>query len=1433
MLEDLYALDQQNDTLLHTPRLTVQISGFSPFSSIKERKLDFSEIRLDSGRFHLKKLRDSSTNLSFIINYFDSGDTTTSGRPWEIKFGKIIFNKLHLSYDNALSDAEEKGVVDFEHPDLREFSGVISGMNITDHLFKAQVDHLTFREKSGLHLRELTAAVTVDTNQIELQKLTLHTNRSKLGDYYRMKFRSFTDFRDYVHKVHMDVTMRPSHIDSRDIEFFAPEMRKVVFNYRLSGTASGTVDNIRSRNLDVRAGQATHVQGNFKLRGLPDINKTFLDLDFHHVATNKRDAQKIFADLTGDRRAFPEIADKFGNLSFNGEFTGFINDFVAYGEFKSSLGRFISDVNFKTDKAGTPSYSGTVRAFDFALGDLLDQKSLGRTSLTANISGSSFDYEKLREKLDLDVQYLDFNGYRYNKLAINGTFINRLFDGRISIKDRNLGLTLKGSVNLLPKLPQYRFTSTIRGARLKNLGFSKDTVNIDADFTTHFSGDDLNNIAGNINIRQARLSNDRHNYVIDSVLLAASGIGKNRSILIRSDILDGSLQGTVELNTLPSYFKTLVKKYIPSLQAKIVTPKPQNFRFDLHLKNLDPLTAFFMPELKIPEEGTLVAQFNSEEKIANLSGFIKTIEYNKIIFHDLILDQTTTDSLLSINAALSKIDLKDSLYIKNISITNQLARDSLDFNIKMSDKDASNQLDLYGLVAFARDTAASLQILPSDVIIEHEPWRLQDEVDIQFLQNGNIRIAGFDLSNKEQHVRLDGTIAKNAEEELKIVFDKFNLSSFNAITKPSGIMMSGQANGNVILHGLLGKPDFNAKLAIDTLTFNERAVGDVSLTAGLDPDDNDVNVDMNIRRQNIETLRLAGAYHLKNATDQLDFELDMNNAELIILEPVVSKLVSDLTGNMSSDLKITGTAQNPDINGSISLKNAGLTVNYLQTPFIINDDLSVKNSVIALDGLKLTDGKKGRATANGSVDLKNVSNPLINVTLNAQNLMALNTTIKDNSIYYGTAYATGQFKFNGPVDNMKIDIRAKTEDGTEFTLPLNNANTASDYDYITFVGKDSSSTVVKPKSFNGITLNFDLTIDEKSLVRIKTDYGELEGRGSANNLKLNINSLGDFEMFGDYLISGGKFEFTAKNFITKLFTVNQGGTIRWTGDPTNGNINLRAAYEVRTTTDELYTAAGLRSPQPGVNRLVRAELVLTESLLKPTIDFDFNFPNDPNIKDELSTYLNNVSNRNQQALSLIVRRKFAPGTGGDNISQEVLGTAGEAVSEFAFNKINNFISQANIKNLDLSIRSFNEASATLRAFNERLVVSGSLVNTQGNNNLLNANQSLFSSGFQNLTKDFEALYRLRKNGDLTARYSYRVFNNNFITLGDNLNVQYVNGLGLVYRKDFDTFGEYLRMIFSGKKGSRQNGSERNSQPATGGSGPRTNGNEDEEEFEPF
>jgi len=467
VIENLLVLDRQKDTILNTPKFLVDINQIS----IKKRIVDINTVQINNGSFYLKSYKDRSTNLDFIIDYFDSGTPTVKPKkkPYKISFDRVILNNISFKYKNQRVDTVMKGV-NFDDIYLTSFNGIFEKLNTTDHILQADIKNLTFKEKSGFYLKNLTAFTTVDTNSIELKNLMLVTNKSRLSDYFQMRFDKYRDFRDYVNKVRMKANFKNSYLASRDVAYFAPELDQMNLEIEVDGRITGLVNNLKAKKLSVKAGKATYIKGDFIVKGLPNLKETFMDLKIEMAGTNKADLDEILTSTTGKKtKVIPVVIGKFGNINFNGSFTGFQNDFIAYGEFKTKLGRLVSDVNMKIDKKGVPSYSGNVKAYDFNLGNLLDENDLGRISASLNVEGRGTEIKNLSEKLNGDIDYIDFNQYRYRNVKIDGTFDKKYFDGRLQINDKNVQLVFDGGVNLNPKLPVFNFKAQISNAKLKAL----------------------------------------------------------------------------------------------------------------------------------------------------------------------------------------------------------------------------------------------------------------------------------------------------------------------------------------------------------------------------------------------------------------------------------------------------------------------------------------------------------------------------------------------------------------------------------------------------------------------------------------------------------------------------------------------------------------------------------------------------------------------------------------------------------------------------------------------------------------------------------------------------------------------------------------------------------------------------------------------------
>jgi hypothetical protein len=388
VLEDLLVLDLQKDTLLSTPQFMVDINQLS----IDKKIININTVQINNGQFFLKDFKDKSSNLDFIIDYFDSGKPTVKkkkSKPFDVTLGRLILNKFAFRYINYnAKDISQGKSVNFDNVDVKQMSGIFEGLDMKNHLVKTNIKNLTFKERSGFYLKNLTAQTTIDSNAIELKHLLLETNQSRLTDYYQMRFKSYRDFNHYIDNVRMKAIFKDSHITSRDVAFFAPELETMKLDLDVDGQITGLVNNLKAKKLSIRTGKATHIKGDFIIKGLPKWKETFMDLNIEMAGTNKTDLDEVLGGITNSKKKIvPSIVNKFGNINFNGSFTGFQNDFIAYGEFKTKLGRLVSDVNMKIDKKDVPSYTGSVKSYDFNIGELIGEKSLGRISSSLNVKG--------------------------------------------------------------------------------------------------------------------------------------------------------------------------------------------------------------------------------------------------------------------------------------------------------------------------------------------------------------------------------------------------------------------------------------------------------------------------------------------------------------------------------------------------------------------------------------------------------------------------------------------------------------------------------------------------------------------------------------------------------------------------------------------------------------------------------------------------------------------------------------------------------------------------------------------------------------------------------------------------------------------------------------------------------------------------------------
>jgi hypothetical protein len=532
-------------------------------------------------------------------------------------------------------------------------------------------------------------------------------------------------------------------------------------------------------------------------------------------------------------------------------------------------------------------------------------------------------------------------------------------------------------------------------------------------------------------------------------------------------------------------------------------------------------------------------------------------------------------------------------------------------------------------------------------------------------------------------------------------------------------------------------------------------------------------------------------------------ELELNQFPIALAERYIKSYITNLSGTLNGKVTVDGEAAAPILTGTLFLEKSNMKVNYLNTSYSVNDEIIIQPDFIGFNLIDIVDENGQKAIATGTIFHENYSNFNLDIGLEFENFLTLNTSSKDNDLYYGTAITSGIANISGYADQLIFEIDLKAERGTAFNIPLTEGVDVSNSDFLIFTNSPDFNKDTKTEiDLSGIQLNFDLEITPEAKMQIIFDeqIGDIiKGQGNGD-LKLEINTLGIFNIYGQYEVTKGDYLFTLQNIVNKKFQLAKGSRISWDGDPYAARIDMQAIYNIRAPLVDLFpgdSSAGFRRRIP-----VELELQMTNYLLNPEINFDIRIPTaDENTKRRLESilYVNNSDvNRqemNQQVFGLLVLNRFIPSaagaTGADAYDR---GTPGlNNGYEFLTNQLSNWASRLSDQfDVGLKYRPADEInsnevdlSLSTEVLNDRLILDGNIGYFGNSNQLENNNQT------SNFIGEFSAEYKLSRDGRFRVKGFNRSTNNSLL----QLNSPYTQGVGLFYREEFDTVGELWRKYF--------------------------------------
>lgn len=1294
----------------------------------------------------------------------------------------------------------------------------------TPYYAKGILDELTLKSDEFVIKNATANEIFVGKNKAGLRNLDLRSNNSILRDEIIFKYRKLQHWIYFVDKVIMDANVKNSRIAVKDLMYWAPELQNNTFfkenydkNLLVNADVTGRVNSLNVRGIKINIGNDFELKGNFIGRNLTTPDDAIVNARIDLLKTRMNTLNKLIPGFNP-----PDNFYKLNNIEFKGRYDGFFQDFVAYGELTSDVGRADMDMRLNLKEgASKASYSGLMNLYDFDLKKWSGNNEFGSMSVTAAIeNGRGLDAKSAYADLKGELIALDFRGYRYNGI-VNGKFEQNLFDGKFQINEPNIKLDFLGNLNFQNDIPSYDFEADVDHINLKSVNLHKDITHLEGKYHVQLKGKSVDDIVGTAKGNNIVITSKTDSLVIASIDISSSLKNDLRTLDFDSDVAKGNIKGRFILTELPDVAINIFKKHYPVLlrNVKNINSGVQsvaNVDFKAELKYATPVFDFFLEDTLRLDYSKISGLINSEQSQVNTDIYIPAFRYN-----DLLLD--------TIKGNLRRVDDRDELQLEllrgkvngvlidkvdMIALSN---KDTIDFKIKTPVLfDSIQQVLLDGEMVLAEDqTSLSFDKFTFDLI--NERWNISKNNNI-VLREEYIELENFALKGGDKKVEFNDI---NNNKGIEAQINKLDLFLFNQWIDEEMVNIDGKLSSDFSIKNVFTLEGVDMIGDIESFTFNDNLLGnaDMNIETNFAKSKSIFNLDLDNEGK---VSKING--YVNTNTRVTNTKIHLEGLPLKILESILDENISRTTGEVYGDIEVKGRLDDLNTVGTGEIINGATQVDYLGLYLEMMDaKFEVGKNYIDFTDSKLIDVNGNVANVIGGITHENFSNLGAACRIESDKFILINTNEEINPYYYGFGQGKATVDINGLFTDIKIDITATTAEDTNLTLPINSTKKARDESFITITTREDFIKEIElegnedaSSEYVGLTLKLFLTVTPEADMTILFDRSSghlLKGNG-AGSINLFLDPDGDISMTGDFNVESGIYDFglsggnVISRFFKKRFYIKENGTVQWNGDPINATLDITAQYKPIRTSLELLLSEYLSTSE--LEELAKEEqdvqltARLTERLLNPKIEFDLAFPN---LTGELKTFTQSKMvalesdpvSLNNQVFSLLILNNFFNPNGGA-AAQNVLGAGYVALSDFLSSQVSDLAStmlesvldeNGFIYDLDIDFKmnstfgteqggsttSFNSSdeyglklTPKFNVENLDISFSGDLYDPTADNSFIN--ESYF--GY-----DFLVDYYLNKDKSLKLRGYYRLDKDDF-----DGNRRHRTGAGLYFKKQF-------------------------------------------------
>ncbi len=635
LTNNLYRLDDAN---LNNSSIKFNSASNSTKANLNLREFSFSQLQADlkNGKY---KIGDATLNKSDILFAFKPAAPSKSTEKDTVTAAplSLVLNKLSLADNNVQFDnlaAKPVKGMDFNHLKISKLGLTAEGIGYSDNGINVSIKNGKLNEKSGFSLLDLKGDVVYSDKQVKISNFLLKTPNTHIENNTQLTYTTIDDLTKNPEKVKLDISVKNTTIGLRDAAFFSDA---VPANYRneklkVNAIANGYLSNLNIPRLQVTGLKNTHIDVSGTVRGLPDVNKTFLDLNLKRFSLTKADLLVLIPKNT-----LPSNITLPNAISANGKFKGSMTNFNTGININTDMGSAKLVANMKGPK-GRENYTANINLNNFNVGRLMQMDStLGRITVIANVKGTGLDMKKASANLNARVVSAQYNKYTYKNLLLSGTYAAQKVNLKSSMADTNANYNLAAFVDMAGKYPAVKGNIELKQIDLQKLNFSPTELKLAGIIDADIASADPDYLNGDVAVKGLQLVMDGQRFNVDTIELHSEATATHNSLSLNSEILKAKVDGKYELTHLAAAVTNQINKYY---QFGEVTKIPdQRFRFSVDFYN-PKILQNLVPELTTFAPARMNGLLDTQKDSLNMYAW-----FPRVVYGDYKVDST----LLNIN----------------------------------------------------------------------------------------------------------------------------------------------------------------------------------------------------------------------------------------------------------------------------------------------------------------------------------------------------------------------------------------------------------------------------------------------------------------------------------------------------------------------------------------------------------------------------------------------------------------------------------------------------------------------------------------------------------------------------------------------------------------------------------------------------------------